>query len=141
MDCQTVPAAAIAGCDFTTDSSLTGKEQAMANVNNNEQQSGRIAIEGELTIYTALELKDKLLNGLSANRELELDLSEVGEFDAAGLQLLVMIKQEASALGKELRFTGHTQVVLDLLDLSGLAGFFGDPLLIVRNPQQEGKPL
>ncbi len=106
----------------------------MANVNTNHQQNGRIVIEGELTIYTALELKDKLLAGLAATEELELDLSGVGEFDAAGLQLLVMIKQEAAALGKVLRFTGHSQVVLDLLDLSGLAGFFGDPLLIVRRP-------
>jgi hypothetical protein len=29
--------------------------------------------------------------------------------------------------------------VLDLLDLSGLAGFFGDPLLFVRKPTPEGK--
>jgi anti-anti-sigma factor len=104
----------------------------MANMNNKDQACGRIVIEDELTIYTALELKDKLLTGLTATAELELDLSGVGEFDAAGLQLLVMIKQEAAALGKVLRFTGHSQVVLDLLDLSGLAGFFGDPLLIVR---------
>jgi anti-anti-sigma factor len=104
----------------------------MANLKNKNQASGRIVIEDELTIYTALELKDKLLTGLSATEELELDLSNVGEFDAAGLQLLVMIKQEAAALGKVLRFTGHSPVVLDLLDLSGLAGFFGDPLLIVR---------
>ncbi len=106
----------------------------MANVNNNHQQSGCIVIQGELTIYTALELKDKLLSGLAAAEELELDLSGVGEFDAAGLQLLVMIKQEAAALGKVLRFTGHSQAVLELLDLSGLAGFFGDPLLIIRRP-------
>jgi len=106
----------------------------MANMNNKNQACGRIVIEDELTIYTALELKDKLLAGLTATEELELDLSGVGEFDAAGLQLLVMIKQEAAALGKALRFTGHSQVVLDLLDLSGLAGFFGDPLLIVRKP-------
>ncbi len=113
----------------------------MANVNNKNQPSGRIAIVGELTIYTAMELKDKLLTGLSAAEELELDLAEVGEIDAAGLQLLVMIKREAAALGKDLHFTGHSQVVLELLDLSGLAGFFGDPLLIVRKPIDEGKSI
>jgi len=105
----------------------------MANTNKKTQQDGRIAITGELSIYTALELKNTLLAGLSANAELELDLSGVSEFDAAGLQLLVAIKQEATAAGKVLRFTGHSPAVLDLLDLSGLAGFFGDPLLIVRN--------
>ncbi len=106
----------------------------MANVKNKNQQSGRIAITGELTIYTALELKDQLLAALSVTEALELDLSEVGEIDAAGLQLLVMIKQQAAVSGKALSFTGHSSVVLDLLDLSGLAGFFGDPLLIVRKP-------
>ncbi|MGR9012967.1 MAG: STAS domain-containing protein [Gammaproteobacteria bacterium] len=111
----------------------------MANVNNKNQQEGRIAITGELTIYTALELKEKLLTGLAESEELELDLSEVAEIDAAGLQLLVMVKQQAAALGNVLRFTGHSPVVLELLDLSGLAGFFGDPLLMVRKPTHEGK--
>jgi len=106
----------------------------MPNLNNETQQPGRIAITGELTIYTALELKDQLLAALSATEALELDLSEVGEIDAAGLQLLVMIKQQAAVSGKALSVTGHSPVVLDLLDLSGLAGFFGDPLLIVRKP-------
>lgn len=113
----------------------------MAKVKNNKQQSGRIVIEGELTIFTALELKDKLLTGLAAAEELELDLSGVGEFDAAGLQLLVMIKQEAAALNKIARFIGHSPVVLDLLDLSGLAGFFGDPLLFVHESTDEGKSI
>lgn len=104
----------------------------MAKMNPETQQPGHIAIDGELTIYTALELKDTLLAGLSAGDELELDLSGVGEIDAAGLQLLVMIKQQATDLNKTLRITGHSPVVLELLNLSGLAGFFGDPLLIVR---------
>ncbi len=111
----------------------------MTDVNNKNQPSGRIVIEDELTIYTALELKEKLLTALPATEELELDLSGVGEFDAAGLQLLVMIKQEAAVLGKVLRFTGHSPVVLELLDLSGLAGFFGDPLLFVHKTTLEGK--
>ena len=111
----------------------------MINVTHKNQQSGHIAIVGELSIYTALELKDKLLTGLSTTEELELDLSEVSEIDAAGLQLLVMIKQQAAALSKILRFTGHSPVVLELLDLSGLAGFFGDPLLIVCKSKNQGK--
>jgi anti-anti-sigma factor len=111
----------------------------MANVKNKKQQISRIAMGNELTIYTALELKDKLLTGLATTEELELDLSQVSEIDAAGLQLLVMIKQEAADLSKVVRFTGHSPVVLDLLDLSGLGGFFGDPLLFVYKPTHEGK--
>jgi anti-sigma B factor antagonist len=105
------------------------------------QSNSLVAIDGELTIYTVLELKNRLLAGLSTHEELELDLSKVDEFDGAGLQLLVMIKKEAASVGKVLHFTGHSPAVLDLLDLSGLAGFFGDPLLIVRKPTHEGKPI
>lgn len=99
---------------------------------NKKTQPNRIVIDGELTIYTALEMKDKLLAALLKTNELELDLSGVSEFDAAGLQLLVLIKKEANILDKTLSFTGHSPVVLELLDLSGLAGFFGDPLLFVH---------
>jgi anti-anti-sigma factor len=104
-----------------------------------KQQAQRIAIIGELTIYTVLELKDTLLDGLSLTEDLELDLSAVGEIDAAGLQLLVMIKQEAAVTGKVLRFIGHSPVVVELLDFSGLAGFFGDPLLMICPFTAEGK--
>ena len=111
----------------------------MADLNTPPHQNGRIAIVGELTIYTVLALKDKVLSGLSETDDLELDLSEVGEIDGAGLQLLVMVKQQATHLGKILRFSGHSPVVVELLDLSGLAGFFGDPLLFVGKPPQEGQ--
>jgi len=108
----------------------------MENLNHENQPNGHVVIEDELTIYTAQDLKDKLLAALSMTDELELDMFGVSEIDGAGLQLLVMIKQESAALGKALRFTGHSPAVLDLLDLSGLAGFFGDPLLIVYKSSQ-----
>jgi anti-anti-sigma factor len=111
----------------------------MVNLKNKNQLSHCIVIEGELTIYTAMELKSKLLVDLSMTEELELDLSKTDEIDAAGLQLLVMIKQEATAIGKVVRVTGHSTVVLKLLELSGLASFFGDPLLIVDSSIVEGK--
>lgn len=113
----------------------------MTNIGPNNQQNGCIVINGELSIYTALELKEQLLAGLSTAEELELDVSGVGEVDAAGLQLLVMAKQQANASGKVLRITGHTPVIIELLDLSGLAGFFGDPLLMVNNSNPEGQSI
>lgn len=113
----------------------------MANVNNKNQQRSHIAITGELTIYTAMKLKDQLLTGISTTKELELNLSEVDEIDASGLQLLVMIKQQAAILGNVLLFTAHSPVVVELIDLSGLAGFFGDPLLMTYTSTTEGKSI
>ncbi len=98
-----------------------------------KQQNDRIVIEGELNIYTAAAMKDTLLAGLLTNEELELDLSAVDEFDAAGLQLLIMAKQGATALGRVLRITGCTPVVLDILNLAGLSDFFDDSLSTKRS--------
>lgn len=91
----------------------------------------RFAVEGEMTIYTALELKDQLLPPLGQCADLEIDLAGVSEIDSAGLQLLVMIKQEAKAQNKHLRITNHSPAVLGIFDLCKLEGFFGDPVLII----------
>lgn len=90
----------------------------------------RIAVDGEMTIYTALALKDELLSPLAQCETLEINLGGVGEIDSAGLQLLVMLKTEAQARGKSLSITGHSPAVLDILDLCDLEGFFGDTVLI-----------
>lgn len=93
-----------------------------------KEQSNHLAIEGEFTIYTVGELKERILGALLANDELEMDLSAVEEFDAAGLQLLIVAKKGASALNRKFRLTGCSAAVLSLLDLSGLESFFGDSL-------------
>ncbi|MDO8772862.1 MAG: STAS domain-containing protein [Burkholderiaceae bacterium] len=87
-------------------------------------------IEGEMTIYNSLELKDKLLAPLDQCAHMEIDLAGVSEIDSAGLQLLVMAKNEATARGKTLRISGHSPAVLEILDVCNLEGFFGDPVLI-----------
>lgn len=92
--------------------------------------SGHFSIEGEMSIYRAAEIKDALMQQLTENQALEIDLSRVSEIDAAGLQLMVLAKQEATALGKSLKFHGHSQAVLELFDLADLAGIFGDPVVI-----------
>lgn len=90
----------------------------------------RIAVNGDMTIFTAQDLKDELLVSLAQCQAGEINLAGVSEIDSAGLQLLVMLKVEARVNGKTLAFTGHSRAVLEMLDLCDLEGFFGDLVLI-----------
>lgn len=87
-------------------------------------------IDGELTIYRAAELKETLLAAVAANTELEVDLSQVSEFDSAGLQLLLLAKREAGKAGRTLRLVDHSPAVVEVLDLFDLVAHFGDPLVV-----------
>ncbi len=89
----------------------------------------RLAIEGELTIYTAADSKPKLLAALQAPAT-EFDLSQVTEIDSAGLQLLLLAKREARITGIDLSFTGHSSAVIDCFDLCDLGAAFGDPIVL-----------
>lgn len=90
----------------------------------------RYAIEGEMTIYRAAELKQSMMETILQNQEIEVDLSKVSEIDSAGLQLMVLAKLEAAVHNKQLRFDSHSPAIMEILDLSDLAGFFGDPVVI-----------
>jgi len=90
----------------------------------------RIAIDGEMTIYTAMELNASLLPPIVKYTEIEVDLAGVSEMDTSGLQLMVLAKKDAVALDKVLRITAHSPAVLDILSLCDLEGFFGDPVVI-----------
>ncbi|BBI99735.1 hypothetical protein FGKAn22_14280 [Ferrigenium kumadai] len=99
----------------------------------NEKTDGnavQFAVEGEMTIFRAAELKAAMLPEIARAQEIEVDLSHVTEIDSAGVQLMVAAKLEAILRGKELRFTGHSKPVLDMLDLCDLGGFFGDQIII-----------
>jgi len=90
----------------------------------------RLTVEGEMTIYTALDLKNELLAPLLQGNSVEMNLGRVSEIDSAGLQLLVMLKNEAQAHGKTLSIASHSPAVLHILDLCDLESFFGDTVLI-----------
>ena len=65
-----------------------------------------LTLAGELTIQTAAQKKVGLLAFLDrtagAQADLELDLSDVTELDTAGVQLLLMVRREARAQGRNL---------------------------------------
>ena len=79
----------------------------------------RIMIEGEMNIYNATAIKDHLLNAISECPRIELDLFNVNEIDTSGIQLLIMLQNEAQRLNKELNITMNNAVrnVMKLLNI------------------------
>ncbi|HEX8989671.1 MAG TPA: STAS domain-containing protein [Rhodocyclaceae bacterium] len=81
---------------------------------------GSMAIEGELSIYAAAGLRERLLEALDATGTLELDLAAVTEMDSAGVQLLLAAAKQAAQQGKTLRLARCSAAVMDALALCGL---------------------
>jgi anti-anti-sigma factor len=90
----------------------------------------RISLDGELTIYRAADLKVSVLEALRKTRVLEIDLSGVIELDTAGLQVLMLAKQTATAEQRELRLLQHSPAVVEIIEMLDLVAFFGDAVLI-----------
>ena len=86
-----------------------------------------LRIEGEFTIFRAMELKQTLFAEPPVS---EIDLSAVTELDSAGLQLLMLAKKTAQAHGRECRLTGHSEAVIDVFELLNVAAYFGDPVVM-----------
>jgi anti-sigma B factor antagonist len=79
-----------------------------------------LAVEGEMTIYRAAELKPALLEAVRTQDAPALDLSAVTEFDSAGLQLLLVARREAQRLGKSLPLTAASPAVREVCALLGI---------------------
>lgn len=95
----------------------------------------RVTIVDDMTIYNALAQKTIFMDALAQCKELEIDLSQVGEVDTAGFQLLLLTKREAARLGKTARIVAHSPAMRELLDFFNMAAFFGDPLVIPAREQ------
>ena len=95
--------------------------------------SASLTVNGDLTIYHAAEIKQRLIDSVRASAVLELDLSQVGEMDTAGFQLLALAKRESQKLGHALRIVGHSPAVREVIEFLNMVAFFGDPLVIPAN--------
>ena len=76
----------------------------------------KIKVAGEMTIYTAAQIKRKFFANLDKCKEVAVDLSEVADLDTAGLQLLVLGKREFEDSGKSWTLVNHSAAVLTTLD-------------------------
>lgn len=79
-----------------------------------------LAVEGEMTIYRAEELHPVLLDAVRTIDAPTLDLSQVTEFDCAGMQLLLVARREARRLGKALALRDASPAVCDAFAMLGM---------------------
>jgi len=64
-----------------------------------QETSWLITLEGRLTVTSAAELKEMLLEWLSSGKDLELDLERVEEIDITVLQLLWAAARDGARMG------------------------------------------
>lgn len=82
-----------------------------------------LRLEGELTIYTAQEVRQRFLQALAADAApvpLCVDLSGVTELDTSGVQLLLAARALAHARQRELRLGGLAAPLHEVIVLLGL---------------------
>jgi anti-anti-sigma factor len=89
-----------------------------------DQKLSRVELRvvGEMTIYRANEVAQTLFAALRAHAgDVELDLSDVTEFDTAGLQLVLMARRMVEANGRRLEVVQPSECVVDVLGLCNVA--------------------
>lgn len=89
--------------------------------------ASRVSLAGEMTIYSASDLKSKLLGALVDCAELEISMAEVTEMDTAGVQLLLLAKQEAARSGKVIHLTTPSPAVREVLECYRMTPYLDDP--------------
>jgi anti-sigma B factor antagonist len=108
-------------------------------MNRSQDSAGQVfSPQGDLTIYTAQQHKEQLLLAINNQTALQINLAEVTDIDTAGLQLLILAKRESMRRNIAMSISGHTRVVLDVIELCNLSGFFGDPVFIPSDPSDKG---
>ncbi len=87
--------------------------------------NSKIILEDTLNINTVLELHGKLMQALKDNDSLEIDAANVNNIDTASLQLLVVLKQEAFKLGKDIVFDFPSDRFIEAAELLGIDNMLG----------------
>lgn len=85
-----------------------------------------LSLTGELTIFSVLDIRQRMHDAFTQCDELTVDLGGVTDIDTAGLQLMLLAKRKS---GKAVHFTRHSDVVLRLIDLANLGQLLGAPLI------------
>jgi phospholipid transport system transporter-binding protein len=89
------------------------------------QGQGRWALSGDLLFDNAARLLDEGMAAFGADSSAEIDLSQVGRVDSAGLALLVEWAVAARSSGRTVSYHNVPPVLSTLAGISDLTQFLG----------------
>lgn len=93
-------------------------------INTNEARCA-LTFSGELNIYNAADTLAQIKSEMSKTLPIHIDLAEVDEVDAAGLQILMAIRLHTISHALTFQLENPSDAVMTLIELSDMAGFFG----------------
>lgn len=77
----------------------------------------KMQIEGEMTIFNAEEIKEKMFEGMKDCSAVELDLSKVNEMDTSGFQLLYLASRDSAISNRSFSITAQGSASENVLEL------------------------
>jgi anti-anti-sigma regulatory factor len=80
----------------------------------------RVAIDDELTIVTAAGHRETLLAALRDASDVRVELSGIPDLDTAGLQVLLLARDEGARRHVPVEFADPSSAVAEVLALTGL---------------------
>jgi ABC-type transporter Mla MlaB component len=92
-------------------------------------ESKTISLTGPITIYYVSAVRETLRSALSEGKQLWIDLGESGEWDLAGMQLLISCAKTALKQDQVVRLMNIPKGCADVAERSGLSDWlrgFGD---------------
>lgn len=95
-----------------------------------QDDTGILFLKGDLNIYHAQAVRDKVLEQFNESKRTAIDLSGVAEADTAGVQILVWAKKESERRNHPIKMINHSPPIIKAIDLLGLIGFFGDKIKV-----------
>ncbi len=93
--------------------------------NNLENGKLLVKIEGEVDVYTSIDLKKELTKLVESDQKnIIIDLENVNYMDSSGLGVLVALLKELKKIGGELKLISLPVSVKKIFDLTRLTKFF-----------------
>lgn len=83
-------------------------------------KDGTVKLEGDLNIYVAKELKEKLQEVFNKNKKIRIDLSEITDIDTSCIQILLSLKILAKNNKIDYKLVNPSPVVKEAFKLSGI---------------------
>ncbi len=76
-----------------------------------------LKLDGDMTIYTAMENKVHFDSYLYSEQNISLDMLAVNEFDSSGFQMLLLLERQALANDNTFKITKASPAVEEVLSL------------------------